>query len=101
MDDSDITRVPMYLRARNFGISYLPQEPSVFRKLTVEENILAVLEAQALDTRERKTRAERLIAQLNLGHIRGTQRVCAVGRRAAAGGDCAVAVHSAEFHSAR
>ncbi len=73
VDDSDITRVPMYLRARNFGISYLPQEPSVFRKLTVEENILAVLEAQAMDTRERKTRAERLIAQLNLGHIRGTR----------------------------
>jgi lipopolysaccharide export system ATP-binding protein len=73
VDDSDITRIPMYLRARNFGISYLPQEPSVFRKLTVEENILAVLEAQALDTRERKTRAERLIAQLNLGHIRGTR----------------------------
>src|ERR1700683_4955188 len=62
VDDSDITRVPMYLRARNYGISYLPQEPSVFRKLTVEENILAVLEAQALDTRERKSRAERLIA---------------------------------------
>ena len=46
VDDTDITRLPMYLRARNFGISYLPQEPSVFRKLTVEENILAVLEAQ-------------------------------------------------------
>src|SRR6185437_6686838 len=44
--DQDITRLPMYLRARNFGISYLPQEPSVFRKLTVEENILAVLEVQ-------------------------------------------------------
>ena len=73
VDQNDITHVPMYLRARNFGISYLPQEPSVFRKLTVEENILAVLEAQALDTRERKTRAERLIAQLNLGHIRGTK----------------------------
>jgi lipopolysaccharide export system ATP-binding protein len=68
VDENDITRVPMYLRARNFGISYLPQEPSVFRKLTVEENILAVLEAQALDMR-----AERLITQLNLGHIRGTR----------------------------
>ncbi len=56
VDDNDITRVPMYLRARNFGISYLPQEPSVFRKLTVEENILAVLEAQPLDTRERRSR---------------------------------------------
>ena len=73
VDQNDITHVPMYLRARNFGISYLPQEPSVFRKLTVEENILAVLEAQALDTRERKAKAERLIAQLNLGHIRGTR----------------------------
>ncbi len=73
VDGDDITRTPMYLRARNYGISYLPQEPSVFRKLTVEENILAVLEAQALDTRERKARVERLIAQLNLGHIRGTK----------------------------
>jgi lipopolysaccharide export system ATP-binding protein len=68
----DITRVPMYLRARNYGISYLPQEPSVFRKLTVEENILAVLEAQPLGNRERRTRTERLIGQLNLGHIRST-----------------------------
>jgi lipopolysaccharide export system ATP-binding protein len=73
VDQNDITHVPMYLRARNFGISYLPQEPSVFRKLTVEENILAVLEAQPLDTRERKARTERLISQLNLGHIRGTR----------------------------
>lgn len=73
VDQNDITHVPMYLRARNFGISYLPQEPSVFRKLTVEENILAVLEAQALDARERKSRTERLIAQLNLGHIRSTK----------------------------
>src|ERR1700752_1368785 len=47
--DVEITRTPMYLRAGSFGISYLPQEPSVFRKLTVEENILAVLEAQPLD----------------------------------------------------
>ena len=73
VDDQDITRVPMYLRARNFGISYLPQEPSVFRKLTVEENILAVLEAQPLGLRERRTRAERLISQLNLSHIRTTR----------------------------
>jgi lipopolysaccharide export system ATP-binding protein len=73
VDENDITHVPMYLRARNFGISYLPQEPSIFRKLTVEENILAVLEAQPLDTRERKARTERLIAQLNLGHIRSTR----------------------------
>src|SRR6476620_8361392 len=73
VDGQDISNVPMYLRARNYGISYLPQEPSVFRKLTVEENILAVLEAQPLDGRERKSRTERLIAQLNLGHIRTTR----------------------------
>ena len=73
VDDNDITRLPMYLRARNYGISYLPQEPSVFRKLTVEENILAVLEAQPLGNQERRARAERLIQQLNLGHIRLTR----------------------------
>jgi lipopolysaccharide export system ATP-binding protein len=72
-DGTDITRLPMYLRARNFGISYLPQEPSVFRKLTVEENILAVLEAQSLSWEKRRARTERLIGQLNLGHIRKTQ----------------------------
>jgi lipopolysaccharide export system ATP-binding protein len=73
INQQDITDVPMYLRARNFGISYLPQEPSVFRKLTVEENILAVLEAQPLGNRERRARADRLISQLNLGHIRTTR----------------------------
>ncbi len=73
VDDTEITHVPMYLRARNFGISYLPQEPSVFRKLTVEENILAVLEAQPLGSQERRARTERLISQLNLAHIRTTR----------------------------
>src|ERR1039457_399542 len=73
VDQTEITGMPMYLRARNFGISYLPQEPSVFRKLTVEENILAVLEAQPLDGPERRARTERLIHQLNLGHIRTTR----------------------------
>ncbi len=70
IDGQDVTSTPMYLRARNFGISYLPQEPSVFRKLTVEENILAVLEAQELSWHERRERMERLIGQLGLGHIR-------------------------------
>jgi lipopolysaccharide export system ATP-binding protein len=70
LDGADITAVPMYLRARNYGISYLPQEPSVFRKLTVEENILAVLEAQPISWHERRERMERLIEQLGLGHIR-------------------------------
>jgi lipopolysaccharide export system ATP-binding protein len=73
VDDTDITRVPMYLRARNHGISYLPQEPSVFRKLTVEDNIMAVLEAQPIPDPERRVRTERLIQQLNLRHIRSTK----------------------------
>ncbi len=73
VDDTDISRLPMYLRARNFGISYLPQEPSVFRKLTVEENILAVLEAQPGGWEQRRTRMEKLVEQLNLGHVRKTQ----------------------------
>ncbi|MEO6828264.1 MAG: LPS export ABC transporter ATP-binding protein, partial [Acidobacteriaceae bacterium] len=70
--DQDITRTPMYLRARNFGISYLPQEPSIFRKLTVEENILAVLETQPGGWEKRRTRMERLVEQLSLGHVRKT-----------------------------
>jgi lipopolysaccharide export system ATP-binding protein len=70
VDGEDITRVPMYLRARDFGISYLPQEPSIFRKLTVEENILAVLEAQAISWHERRERLEALIDQLGLGQVR-------------------------------
>jgi lipopolysaccharide export system ATP-binding protein len=73
VDGVDITRLPMYLRARRHGISYLPQEPSVFRKLTVEENILAVLEARELNYTLRKTRMERLVEQLNLGHVRRTR----------------------------
>jgi lipopolysaccharide export system ATP-binding protein len=72
-DSVDITRVPMYMRARQYGISYLPQEASVFRKLTVEENILAVLEAQSLSWEMRRSRTEKLIDQLNLGHIRQTR----------------------------
>ena len=72
-DEREITNVPMYLRARNYGISYLPQEPSVFRKLNVEENIMAVLEAQSTSIHQRKRKLETLIDQLGLGHIRKTQ----------------------------
>ena len=71
--DREITRLPMYLRARSFGISYLPQEPSVFRKLTVEENILAVLEVQPGGWQQRRARMERLLEQLSLGHVRKTR----------------------------
>src|SRR5580765_2501950 len=70
IDEEEITDVPMYLRARQYGISYLPQEASVFRKLTVEENILAVLEAQPISWHERREKMEELIDQLGLEHIR-------------------------------
>jgi len=70
LDGEDITDVPMYLRARQYGISYLPQEASIFRKLTVEENVLAVLEAQPISWHERRERMETLIDQLGLEHIR-------------------------------
>jgi lipopolysaccharide export system ATP-binding protein len=70
IDGEEVTSTPMYLRARNFGVSYLPQEPSVFRKLSVEENILAVLEAQPLSWHERREKMEQLIQQLGLDHIR-------------------------------
>lgn len=73
VNEREITDVPMYLRARNFGISYLPQEPSVFRKLSVEENILAVLETQSISWHERKEKLEKILDQLGLGHIRKTQ----------------------------
>ncbi|MES2391053.1 MAG: ATP-binding cassette domain-containing protein, partial [Acidobacteriota bacterium] len=72
-DGVDITKTPMYLRAREHGISYLPQEPSVFRKLTVEENILAVLETLHVSWETRRKRTESLIAQLNLGTVRRTR----------------------------
>jgi lipopolysaccharide export system ATP-binding protein len=72
-DGVDITHTPMYLRAREHGISYLPQEPSVFRKLSVEDNILAVLETQQITWAARRKRTENLIAQLNLGHVRKTR----------------------------
>ncbi|HEU5413909.1 MAG TPA: LPS export ABC transporter ATP-binding protein [Candidatus Angelobacter sp.] len=70
VDGEEITSVPMYLRAREYGISYLPQEPSVFRKLTVEENIMAVLEVQRLSWQERRKKRDQLVDELGLGHIR-------------------------------
>jgi lipopolysaccharide export system ATP-binding protein len=70
VDGADISTVPMYLRARNYGISYLPQEPSVFRKLTVEENIMAVLEVQPISWQERRKKRDQLIDELGLSHIR-------------------------------
>ena len=69
IDDEDITSRPMYQRAR-LGIGYLAQEPSVFRKLTVEENVLAVLETERLSRTEREARLEALLDELSLKHLR-------------------------------
>ena len=69
LDGVDITNFPMYLRARE-GISYLPQEPSIFRKLTVEENIMAVLETRPLRADRRRERLEELIEDLGLQQVR-------------------------------
>ncbi len=69
LDETDITGYPMYLRARS-GISYLPQEPSIFRKLTVEENILAVLETLPLSAHQRRERLEELLEDLGLQQVR-------------------------------
>jgi lipopolysaccharide export system ATP-binding protein len=69
LDESDITELPMYLRARN-GISYLPQEASVFRKLSVEQNLMAILETLPLASRERRDRMNQLIDQLGLQRVR-------------------------------
>jgi lipopolysaccharide export system ATP-binding protein len=72
VDNSDITQLPMYQRARR-GISYLPQEASVFRKLTVEENLMAILETLPLRNRERRERLDRLIEQLGLEKVQRSQ----------------------------
>jgi lipopolysaccharide export system ATP-binding protein len=68
LDGKDITRDPMYLRARR-GISYLAQEPSVFRKLTVEQNLLAILEVLKVPAHERNVRLEKALTELGILHL--------------------------------
>src|SRR3982750_2525220 len=65
LDDVDITELPMYKRARR-GISYLPQGPSVFRKLSVEQNLMAILQTLRISSRERQDRMNQLVDQLGL-----------------------------------
>jgi lipopolysaccharide export system ATP-binding protein len=66
--DEELTNLPMYQRARK-GVTYLPQEPSVFRKLTVEENLLAILETLPLSTTERQERKTQLLSDLHISHL--------------------------------
>jgi lipopolysaccharide export system ATP-binding protein len=68
LEEADITDDPMYVRARR-GIGYLPQEPSIFRGLTVEQNILAILETLNLNGAQRRTRLRALLAELGLEHL--------------------------------
>lgn len=69
LDGNDITTIPMYKRAR-MGIGYLPQEASIFRKLSIEDNLMAVLQMLNLTNKERKEKLEKLLEDLSLQHIR-------------------------------
>ena len=68
----DVTKLPMYLRAR-LGLGYLPQEPSIFRKMTAEQNILAVLETLGISRDERMVRLNELLAEFGVEHVRTTR----------------------------
>ena len=68
-DRQDITNMPLHMRAR-YGIGYLSQDPSIFRKLTVEENIVAILETLGFSPRERKRRCAELLDELKISHLR-------------------------------
>lgn len=87
-DGKNITSTPMYKRAR-MGLAYLPQEPSIFRKLSVEQNIMAILETRTMSSIERKEQLEQLLEEFGIGHIRkskgymlsgGERRRCEIAR---------------------
>lgn len=88
LDDQPVTQLPMYLRARR-GVSYLPQEPSVFRKLSVEDNLMAILQTLPISGQERRDRMKNLISDLGLETVRhskgymlsgGERRRCEIAR---------------------
>ena len=72
VDETSLTGVPMYKRAR-MGVGYLAQEPSVFRRLTVEQNVMAILETLDIDREERAERLEELLGELSIGHLRNAK----------------------------
>ncbi len=74
LDNADITMLPMYKRAK-LGIGYLPQEASVFRRLSIEDNILSVLEMTALSKKEQKIKTESLLEEFGLTHIRKSKGI--------------------------
>ncbi len=78
LDDIDITNLPMYQRAR-LGIGYLPQEASIFRGLTVEENILAILELKVTDYKERAHQLDELLAEFSITHLRHVSSIALSG----------------------
>ena len=88
IDETDVTNMPMYQRAR-MGVGYLPQEPSIFRRMTVEENLQAILETLPISKKERREKAEILLSDLGLSHLRsqlamtlsgGEKRRCEIAR---------------------
>jgi lipopolysaccharide export system ATP-binding protein len=72
LDETDITDYPMHIRARK-GVGYLPQEASIFRKLTVRQNILAILETMPMSRRQRHDRADNLLEELGIAHVAGSK----------------------------
>jgi lipopolysaccharide export system ATP-binding protein len=78
LDGKDLSRMPIHLRAR-MGLSYLPQEPSIFRKLTVSENILAVLQLQDLPEAQMEEKLESLLEELHITHIRDNTAISLSG----------------------
>lgn len=78
LDGKDLSHMPIHMRAR-MGLSYLPQEPSIFRKLTVSENILAVLQLQDLSEEEMETQLESLLEELHITHIRDSAAISLSG----------------------
>lgn len=78
LDGKDLSRLPIHLRAR-LGLSYLPQEPSIFRKMTVAENIMAILELQKLTAQEMEDQLESLLHELHITHIRNNTAISLSG----------------------
>lgn len=78
LDDTNITKIPMYRRSQ-LGIGYLPQEVSVFRKLSVEDNIMAILEMTKLSKQERQEKLEKLLSEFSLNHVRKNKGISLSG----------------------